>query len=110
MKIEIDIPDRAKKTRIYVFGGGEMLASKEPDSDTWDVVEEGCNRCGKCCDDCDEGWIFYDPEKGCKHLEKESEGVFKCGLGPYRPFGCASGIGEEGTCSIKTRKVIKAQS
>ena len=69
MKIEIDIPDRAKGRRLFIFGGIEMLAVKEPDSNTWEIVEEGCNRCGMCCRENDEEWIFYDEQKGCKYLE-----------------------------------------
>ena len=152
MKIEIDIPDRAKGKHLTIFAGMEMVACKHAAKEYWEIIEEGCSRCGKCCEDNDESWPFYDPEKGCKYLGKKHGDVrecdlkgsrpFACGvatpdgkdilpdegrkgsseqlkefneetrctLGIFRPQSCSSSAGEvPDYCSIKKRKVIKAQ-
>ena len=110
MKIELDIPDRARGRYITIFAGSEMIAFKHPSKDVWEIIEEGCIRCGMCCRDQDETWVFYDEKKGCKYLESAGGNDFKCGLGAYRPFGCSCSTSEvEDYCAIKKRKVIKAQ-
>jgi len=55
MRLEIDIPEWADKSRIIVLAGIECIADFNPlvDPDNVFVKEIRCNMCAACCDDCE---------------------------------------------------------
>lgn len=88
MKVELEISDEFEGNPIYVFAGIKMVGVREPGKDFM-TVSKDCTRCGKCCKDSGESWVFYDPEKGCKYLG-ETGGEYYCMLKAYRPFACST--------------------
>ena len=85
MKIEIEINDKYIKRNLYVFAGLEPVARKRKDG--WEIKVSDCSRCGKCCEAIRENHPLGTPT-GCMHLVK-SPGEQLCGLGIFRPYGCA---------------------
>ena len=85
MKIAIDIPDRYIKRNLYVFAGLEPVLRRRQNG--WEIKTADCSRCGKCCMAIREDHPLGTPN-GCRHIQK-SGNEYLCGLGIFRPYGCA---------------------
>jgi hypothetical protein len=101
MRVTIDIPDRYVKRNLYVFAGLEPVARSRVHRGVrglWEVKTAGCRQCGKCCAAIREDHPLGSPT-GCIHLDGHM-----CGLGIFRPHGCAIAdgwqVGVE-DCSVK---------
>ena len=85
MKIELEIDDKYKERHIHLFAGLEPVARLCGDG--WEFKTGDCSRCGKCCASIDERHPL-GTSTGCRHL-KVSGNEYLCGLGIFRPYGCA---------------------
>jgi hypothetical protein len=101
MDIQLTIPDDYAKRNVYVFAGMDPVARKQRGKE-WEIKTKQCSRCGKCCLAIDERHPLGSPN-GCVHLRR-SPGEQMCGLGIFRPHGCAIADGDRmniGTCTVK---------
>lgn len=110
MKIQIDIPDWAKKENLYLVSRTELVAFKMASDKKWKVKIERCNKCGKCCMvHPKEGSYFSTKADGsCIHLVEDG-GNKICELGMEKPMACVVGEPEGAEykrfeCSIKYKK------
>lgn len=105
MKIEIEVDDRYSERNLWVFAGLEPVARRRAGGE-WEVKVQPCSRCGECCAAIREDHPL-GTEDGCRHLHQSRTDIV-CGLGIFRPHGCAiadgSQVGVE-TCSVKWETV-----
>lgn len=103
MVITIDIPDRYAKRNLYVFAGLEPVLRSRVKSGVrgpWEVKVSDCCRCGKCCEAIRADHVL-GTDNGCRYLRR-SPGEQLCGLGVFRPFGCAiAELDVIPTCTVK---------
>ena len=116
MKIVVDLPEWATENRqsIYIFSQGELVAKKEARSNSLRELEYGplevktvrCNRCGKCCMNVNDNWVFGKDKNGdCTFLGWNKTDGFYCATAQI-PWGCAKGHGKIGDeCCIKFEAV-----
>lgn len=105
MKIEVEIPDEYSKRNLYVFAGVEVVA-KNQQGKGWEVKTRKCSRCGECCLRIDERHPL-GLANGCAHLLRDPSEQL-CGLGIFRPHGCAIADGEQmrvETCTVRWEAV-----
>ena len=90
MEIKLTIPDEYKNRRFWLVADQELVASKEPVDDFWEVKDIRCNFCGSCCMDVPPNHLPYgtDDEGKCNMLIKQSTGEWKCDTGHAKPWSC----------------------
>ena len=89
MRIELELPDWAGRSNLWILSDIEPVAYKLKDS-PWMVKVSKCQMCGKCCSDLDENFTLKVIDKHCEFLEKEpgKNDLWRCSLGLFRPFQC----------------------
>ena len=103
MKIELEIPDRYKDRHFYLFAGMEPVMRCFQNNRYWEVKTSDCSHCGRCCEMIRENHPL-GTKNGCKYLDREHGPEQLCGLGIFRPFGCAIAEMLE-DCSVKWERV-----
>ena len=109
MKLVIDIPEWAMKTRIAIFAGVEMLAEWHPlkDKDNLMVKVDRCNQCGDCCKgiNCSGVPILKSVMGQCIYLVKNGD-KWDCSIASNRPIMCMYDPYKKGlNCCITYKKV-----
>jgi hypothetical protein len=102
MQLTVNIPDRCAKRNLYVFAGLEPVARNrvyKGKRGPWEVKTADCSRCGKCCLAIREDHPLGTPD-GCRYIER-GPGEQLCGLGIFRPYGCAIADQTVDGCSVK---------
>lgn len=84
---------------IFIFGGIECLIRKFKVREEWEVRVQECGRCGKCCAIMTGRSFPFSSDIGCVYLE-ESGNEKLCGLGYYRPNGCAVAEANVDDCKV----------
>jgi len=98
MKIEIDINDKYIGRDLWVFAGMVPVARKLQSIGVWQVKTKSCRRCGKCCMAINEKHPL-GTKTGCRYLQ-DCGSEFLCGLGYFRPFGCAAADNTIDECGV----------
>ena len=89
MRIELELPDWANRSNLYILSETEPVAYKLKDG-VWMVKVGRCHMDGQCCMGLDERHIFPVINGRCIHLKKElgNNDLWRCGLGFFRPLQC----------------------
>lgn len=101
-KIEVEIPEWAKDCNIYVMAGMNLLAYRYRGGPL--MVKTGlCSMCGRCCKNIDSKHPFVTEDGSCRYLVKEvgDNDRWLCGLGVFRPHGCAVSHRDTEYCTVK---------
>ena len=88
--MQIEIPEWARARRVIVLLGRECYIVKEP-NELPQIKTVRCNRCGKCCQDPPEGWVYGEQQiDGITYCgaAREEDGVWHCNAGFDAPFTC----------------------
>ena len=88
MKLEIDIPEWAEGEVIRVLGGINLIAIKEPGKPLENKTKR-CVRCGECCRQLPDNWLYKTKDGVCEHLGDNGNGATQCNLGINRPTLCS---------------------
>ena len=90
MELVIPIPEWAEGETIRVLGGINLIAIKEPGKPL-EVKTKRCDRCGRCCQDLPDTWVFETVDGVCVHLTDNGtgDGKTRCKLGVKRPTLCS---------------------
>jgi hypothetical protein len=104
-KVTIPLPDWVDEKHLRVFAGIELVAIKEHGQE-WEIKDERCNYCGKCCMNMEPHTPFATVEGRCMYLKLESTDRYVCSLNADRPFGCCASepMGREYCCV--TRRIV----
>lgn len=105
MRIELELPDWANRSNLWIMSDIEPVAYKLKDG-AWEVKTERCSMCGDCCKDLKEPFPFELIKGQCVHLMKEAgnSDIYRCGLGLSRPFHCCVGTRLD-TCSVRYKEI-----
>ena len=107
MRVELDLPDWVDERHIRIFAGVELVAKKLVQNDYWQVKDERCNFCGKCCHFKPGKGIYPSVNGHCIHLKKVKKG-WVCGIPLLRSRLCLDDPPRHirsGECSI-TYKIV----
>lgn len=101
MKVELELPDWAGRSNLWLLCETEPVAYKLKDSH-WMVKTSQCRMDGRCCIDHSSAFPFETVGGQCIYLRKEAgnNNQWRCGLGLFRPLQCCVGAGDK-NCSVK---------
>ena len=101
MRIELELPDWANRSNLYILSETEPVAYKFKDG-AWMVKVRQCRMDGRCCMIHSSAFPFPLNNGRCIYLKKEvgNNDRWRCSLGLFRPFQCCVGAGDE-SCSVK---------
>jgi len=107
-RIEIDIPEWAKDNNIYIMAGMNLLAYRFRGGPLM-VKTEFCSMCGKCCSNINGKHPFLTVDGRCTYLVKEvgDNDRWLCGLGGFRPHGCAVTTPDAEYCTVRFEEVVE---
>ena len=105
MKVEIELPDWANRSNLYILSETEPVAYKLKDG-VWMVKVSKCRMDGQCCMNHSDKFPFSLVDGRCAYLKKEvgNNDRWRCGLGLFRPLQCCVGGGDE-DCSVTYEEV-----
>ena len=100
MKIELELPDWANRSNLWILSDIEPVAYKLKDG-VWVVKTGRCRMDGQCCRNLKPPFPFETINGQCIYLKKElgNNALYRCGLGLFRPFNCCVGSGSK-NCSV----------
>jgi hypothetical protein len=104
LRIEIEIPNEYEERDIFIFAGIDIVARRFKNVGSWEVKEEKCSRCGKCCSMMTGKSFPFSTERGCRYLMKSGP-EHLCGLSYFRPNGCAVAEKDLPECTVRWKTV-----
>jgi len=105
MRIELELPEWANRSNLYILSETEPVAYKLKDR-AWMVKVGHCRMDGECCMNHSKAFPFETIDGQCIYLKKEvgNNDRWRCGLGLFRPLQCCVGAGNK-DCSVTYEEV-----
>ena len=105
MRIELNLPDWANRSNLWILSDIEPVAYKLKDG-IWMVKTTRCRMDGQCCTNHTVAFPFETIQGRCVYLKKEpgNNDQWRCGLGLFRPFQCCVGAGNK-DCAVSYKEI-----